>query len=353
MTSMDVTLNNSTTKMPPLESKHSLASHGSNDSNGKNLCVVCDDESDGLHFGQHTCRACAAFFRRTVSLKLDYVCKHENNCEIVKTARNMCRSCRYQKCLQKGMLTTAVQHSRDGLGKRKEAIKRPAPESQPSTSAPSTCSTTSDYSTDTSNNNMWSPQNQQTSPTTTPSSTDLTAYNPNYIYTTTNGIIHGTPVIHTFSQMQLSNNYVPIPQEMKVLQKMVEGYRNFLSLRRASYTLVDVIPRFSTGDPDTIPQSNYGTSKKSCRIEASLVMDVANNYFQPFSMLQSDDKIKLFDTFYCHFSTAERAYNSFRRFGHIEGNDKLIMPDGGYVELSQLSKFYENSAKGDPEQLAQ
>jgi hypothetical protein len=140
---------------------------------------------------------------------------------------------------------------------------------------------------------------------------------------------------------------------MKVLQKMVEGYRNFLSLRRASYTLVDVIPRFSTGDPDTIPQSNYGTSKKSCRIEARLVMDVANNYFQPFSMLQSDDKIKLFDTFYCHFSTAERAYNSFRRFGHIEGNDKLIMPDGGFVELSQLSKFYENSAKGDPEQLAQ
>uniref|UniRef100_A0A914R1L2 Nuclear receptor domain-containing protein n=1 Tax=Panagrolaimus davidi TaxID=227884 RepID=A0A914R1L2_9BILA len=269
MTAMDVTLNNATTKMPPLESKHSLASHGSNDSNGKNLCVVCDDESDGLHFGQHTCRACAAFFRRTVSLKLDYVCKHENNCEIVKT----------------------VQHSRDGLGKRKEAVKRHAPESQPSTSAPSTCSTTSDYSTDTSNNNMWSPQNQQTSPTTTPSSTDLTTYNPNYIYTTTNGVIHGTPVIHTFSQMQLSNNYVPVPQEMKVLQKMVEGYRNFLSLRRASYTLVDVIPRFSTGDPDTIPQSNYGTSKKSCRIEASLVMDVANNYFQPFSMLQSDDKV--------------------------------------------------------------
>uniref|UniRef100_A0AC34Q768 Nuclear receptor domain-containing protein n=1 Tax=Panagrolaimus sp. JU765 TaxID=591449 RepID=A0AC34Q768_9BILA len=43
----------------------------------KNLCVVCDDESDGLHFGQHTCRACAAFFRRTVSLKLEYTCKHD------------------------------------------------------------------------------------------------------------------------------------------------------------------------------------------------------------------------------------------------------------------------------------
>ena len=71
--------------IPPLEAQHSLKSHGSNDSNGKNLCVVCDDDSDGLHFGQHTCRACAAFFRRTVSLKLDYMCKHDNNCEIVKS----------------------------------------------------------------------------------------------------------------------------------------------------------------------------------------------------------------------------------------------------------------------------
>ena len=100
-------------------------------------------------------------------------------------------------------------------------------------------------------------------------------------------------------------------------------------------------------------------------------MDVASNYFHPFSLLQSEDKvwffgkaiflgnnilnfkIKLFDTFYCHFSNAERAYSTYKRFGHIEGNDKLIMPDGGFVKLSELSKFYENSAKGDPSQLAQ
>ena len=74
-----------TMTMPLIEFKHSLESHGSNDSNGKHLCVVCDDDSDGLHFGQHTCRACAAFFRRTVSLKLDYTCKHDGNCEIVKS----------------------------------------------------------------------------------------------------------------------------------------------------------------------------------------------------------------------------------------------------------------------------
>lgn len=31
--------------------------------NERHSCAVCGDESDGLHFGQYTCRACAAFFR--------------------------------------------------------------------------------------------------------------------------------------------------------------------------------------------------------------------------------------------------------------------------------------------------
>lgn len=136
---------------------------------------------------------------------------------------------------------------------------------------------------------------------------------------------------------------------------MVDGYQTFLSLRRASYTLVDIVPRFVHGDPDSIPMSNYGTSKKICRVEASLVMDVAMKFFQPFNELEPNDRVKLFDNFFCLFTNSERAYQTYRRYGHIDGNDKLIMPDGGYVRLSELPKFYENSeiVKGDPLQLAQ
>jgi hypothetical protein len=37
-----------------------------------------------------------------------------------------------------------------------------------------------------------------------------------------------------------------------------------------------------------------------------------------------------------------------------ENDDRLLMPDGGYVRLSELSKFYENSSfiRGDPLQVA-
>ncbi|KAH7698995.1 nuclear receptor NHR-70 [Aphelenchoides avenae] len=90
-------------------------------------CAVCGDDSDGRHFGQYTCPACAAFFRRMVSLKLRYTCKRDNNCGIEKSARNMCGACRFEKCLRVGMLTSAVQPARNGHGKRKATEDTPSP----------------------------------------------------------------------------------------------------------------------------------------------------------------------------------------------------------------------------------
>ena len=78
----------------------------------------------------------------------------------------------------------AVQHSRDGLGKRKEGTKRPAENPQPidpNNSTPSSSSTTSDYDT-TSNpsNQVWSPMHQGSSSTTSPQNQDNYAvYYPN------------------------------------------------------------------------------------------------------------------------------------------------------------------------------
>lgn len=57
------------------------------------LCVVCGDVSDGPHFGAVACRACAAFFRRTVSLKLEYTCRANSNCQIDKCGFVIIVSC--------------------------------------------------------------------------------------------------------------------------------------------------------------------------------------------------------------------------------------------------------------------
>ncbi|GMR37457.1 hypothetical protein PMAYCL1PPCAC_07652 [Pristionchus mayeri] len=71
---------------------------------GMRLCLVCTAKSDSAHFGVDSCRACAAFFRRTVTLQKRYICRQgTQNCEVNKDVRYICRRCRYIKCLSIGM----------------------------------------------------------------------------------------------------------------------------------------------------------------------------------------------------------------------------------------------------------
>ncbi|GMS81459.1 hypothetical protein PENTCL1PPCAC_3634, partial [Pristionchus entomophagus] len=77
-------------------------------------CVVCAHPAHGLHFGVLACRACAAFYRRTVVLSKQYACRRANKtCAINKEERYLCRYCRYQKCLAVGMQADNVQWNRD------------------------------------------------------------------------------------------------------------------------------------------------------------------------------------------------------------------------------------------------
>ncbi|KAI6226622.1 Nuclear hormone receptor family member nhr-28 [Aphelenchoides besseyi] len=373
-------------------------------------CVVCGDESDGLHFGQYTCRACAAFFRRTVSLKLEYTCKHNSSCQIERNARNMCRACRYAKCLESGMLTTAVQHARDGLGKRKDkkmssSTAHPAPmfadagelkkydnlahistngsqlNGMPQSNASSTCSSGSGEM----QNGSTSLSNGYAQPTANANSTVAGLASALYgSYSANNSLpyrtissppeqttilqlgqtLAGVPqetvpyVMNNFANMNLQqltqqarSAFTPVASnEMKLLGRMLEGYHHFKSLRKASYTLIEDGPRFN--NKNDIPQSNYGTSKKICKIEASLLMDTVEKFFIPFNSLPQQEKNHIFDNFYCLFSNTERAFRTYKMFP--ANDDRLLMPDGGYIRLSELSKFYENSTfiRGDPLQVA-
>ncbi|CAI2353733.1 unnamed protein product [Caenorhabditis sp. 36 PRJEB53466] len=83
-------------------------------------CAVCDDIGDGFHFGAEACRACAAFFRRTVALGKVYECRQNGYCTVNSIIRSICKSCRLNKCYQVGMKSSCVQPRRDILGKREE-----------------------------------------------------------------------------------------------------------------------------------------------------------------------------------------------------------------------------------------
>lgn len=83
-------------------------------------CRVCGSPSSGFHFGALTCEGCKGFFRRMVKEREPgmYKCSTGGNCEISMHTRNMCKACRYQKCISNGM---SVEGSR--IGRQPNAVK--------------------------------------------------------------------------------------------------------------------------------------------------------------------------------------------------------------------------------------
>ncbi|CAB3406030.1 unnamed protein product [Caenorhabditis bovis] len=79
-------------------------------------CAVCDSPTAfTMHFGGRCCKACAAFFRRTVALSLKYECASNQCCEINFGMRLVCRSCRLQKCFHAGMKADLVRSKRENF----------------------------------------------------------------------------------------------------------------------------------------------------------------------------------------------------------------------------------------------
>ncbi|EFO95424.1 hypothetical protein GCK72_019882 [Caenorhabditis remanei] len=78
-------------------------------------CRVCGMPSRGNHFGVLSCRACAAFFRRSFVQKKEYKCRQRNvgKCDVSGNDRYQCRACRLKKCKELGMTPENVQMDRN------------------------------------------------------------------------------------------------------------------------------------------------------------------------------------------------------------------------------------------------
>lgn len=68
-------------------------------------CVVCDDRASGVDYGSRTCEECRGFFQRTIETRRRYRCR----CVLNKLQRYACQSCRFRKCLARGMRIEAAR----------------------------------------------------------------------------------------------------------------------------------------------------------------------------------------------------------------------------------------------------
>ncbi|CAD91709.1 Nuclear Hormone Receptor family [Caenorhabditis elegans] len=74
-------------------------------------CEICKiQKCHGNHFGVNSCRACAAFFRRTVNSKWSRMRCLGGSCNQISF---LCKPCRLQQCFNGGMMTNNFQYNRD------------------------------------------------------------------------------------------------------------------------------------------------------------------------------------------------------------------------------------------------
>ncbi|XP_078542137.1 nuclear receptor subfamily 4immunitygroup A member 1 [Lissotriton helveticus] len=72
-------------------------------------CAVCGDNASCQHYGVRTCEGCKGFFKRTVQKNAKYICLANKDCPVDKRRRNRCQFCRFQKCLNVGMVKEVVR----------------------------------------------------------------------------------------------------------------------------------------------------------------------------------------------------------------------------------------------------
>ncbi|PAA64725.1 hypothetical protein BOX15_Mlig003548g1 [Macrostomum lignano] len=75
-------------------------------------CVVCEDEASGWHYGAVTCDSCKSFFERSVKDRHIYDCHFNRDCDLRLQRRNHCQGCRWDRCLDAGMIVSAVCKTR-------------------------------------------------------------------------------------------------------------------------------------------------------------------------------------------------------------------------------------------------
>ncbi|KAI6189445.1 Nuclear hormone receptor family member nhr-28 [Aphelenchoides bicaudatus] len=82
-------------------------------------CLVCGGQMAHYNLGAKICRACASFYRRTITEKLRYICQADGRCNVEMTdLRAKCKACRFEKCQQIGLTEAALNSRRTNTGRR-------------------------------------------------------------------------------------------------------------------------------------------------------------------------------------------------------------------------------------------
>ncbi|CAJ0941212.1 unnamed protein product, partial [Mesorhabditis belari] len=271
---------------------------------GMRVCSVCEAPSNGYHFNAPSCSACAAFFRRTVTLDRQFACPYTNGCLVNFTMRVICRACRYSKCIKAGMDRKAVQPRRD-----RNVPRRRAPYAQPP--RPRTIS-----------------QEQSSEP---PEQSTFEFDPPQSVFDFPTNFTHWSSPVNTLSLPQMLEDPM---KELLRLERLYNERRKLLYCARSSISKL-----LSTCEIDDIPYSEdelevltYASIQKDIRPQILLTYEWIRAWKHTQLMNLSDKKMFLRRCILYH-TILDPAYLTFR----LGRPDKFVMFNGLFVGIERDS----------------
>uniref|UniRef100_A0A7E4VGA1 Nuclear receptor domain-containing protein n=1 Tax=Panagrellus redivivus TaxID=6233 RepID=A0A7E4VGA1_PANRE len=285
-------------------------------------CKVCSAHATGFHFDAQSCSACAAFFRRTVALGKVFRCQNgDNKCEIVYTERNLCRKCRFDKCLLIGMKKESVRPKKtvnavraycttSGLKRNKRfatvSVINMAPSIKSPLSAPSSQSTSEPVSE--------SEECQSVQPIVAPSSST----------SPTRSVVEYAPMSHAFYRPAPSTLKLLIEEEMRISER-----RRILFCERPVGSLLGASNSCPFMQADIKPLC-FRSFRKSIRTHILLIYEWLRAWPE-YSMLGNNDQIALLRKCVLYHTVLDPCFITMQ----LGDMSKFVMPNGGYVSTRE------------------
>ncbi|KAI6171883.1 Nuclear receptor [Aphelenchoides besseyi] len=268
-------------------------------------CEVCSLPDDGLHFRRKTCRACSAFWRRSIVRRSVYKCKGDNNCVLSKELRKTCAACRLKKCHEIGMCESDVQWCRDRNGPLK--IKRA---SSSTVSLPST------------------PQNERAR---------TTSFTSGYSSGETSTSLCSSPTAYYFQPAMYT-----VGSTLAQLQSYIQ---DFLRLSRAVYSMI--YPERNHIDTLEFYEANHSEMVNFDRALLSLVQSMLFKINPSLEQLSTEFKSRLLRSFTSLFFPLYKSYLTLLVFPQLD--DTRFVCNMGQYSNCNVNFF---SADQDPNKMS-
>ncbi|KAE9554550.1 hypothetical protein FO519_002254 [Halicephalobus sp. NKZ332] len=285
------------------------------------LCRICSDKAHGFHFGVMVCRACAAFFRRTIALNLQYHCRFNRNCEIASngeypSVRSMCRACRFYKCTKLGMKPESVQVNREG-----SLLASPTTSLTPPTN----------------------PSMTSASPTTlsSPTSSIPQAPTPSFDYVE----------IDLFNRInnifENAHRHPKTSCDISIIDQFRIGLNQMRINRQTRHTIQirELAPYHGTEEFKVVWKDNWEKIGQMAVVEIDLIAEMIS-HVRPFITLPLDQRWIIFKKFWLSFARLERGYETYRVLGDDVSDTRTLLYNGQCLSMvADLMKEAENLEK--------